>query len=160
MDRMDKLLDRIHKAQKYIQIFVIFLFFLAAGFKFDKDSTSWIWQGFPFIAILIVIIGLSLSLLWVKIEKYKTQNLINDILISSKSEPNVIIEKVGLLTNRQKLIFDLIVEGKSNKEILNELFIELSTLKTHINNIYKILKVDNRKEARVMGKVYRKEYLK
>jgi DNA-binding NarL/FixJ family response regulator len=38
-------------------------------------------------------------------------------------------------------------EGKTNKEIAQELFVELSTVKTHINNIYRQLNVGTRKEA-------------
>jgi len=40
----------------------------------------------------------------------------------------------------------LILQGKSNKEIANELFISLSTVKTHITNIYNKLKVSSRQE--------------
>ncbi|MGB7394497.1 MAG: LuxR C-terminal-related transcriptional regulator, partial [Pricia sp.] len=36
--------------------------------------------------------------------------------------------------------------GKSNKEIAGELFISISTVKTHITNIYGKLKVSSRKE--------------
>ena len=42
----------------------------------------------------------------------------------------------------------LIGDGKSNKEIAIELFIELSTVKTHINKLYTKLKIKNRNEAR------------
>jgi ATP/maltotriose-dependent transcriptional regulator MalT len=58
------------------------------------------------------------------------------------------------LTNRQREIFDLIAKGKSNKDIINELFIELSTLKTHINKIYKTLGITNRKEAIAMSNIH------
>ena len=51
------------------------------------------------------------------------------------------------LTNKEMEILKLIAESKSNKEIASELFIELSTVKTHLNSIYKQLKVQNRKEA-------------
>lgn len=51
------------------------------------------------------------------------------------------------------LQFDLIVAGKSNKEIIEKLFIELSTLKTHINKIYKTLEVSSRKEARALNNI-------
>ena len=38
--------------------------------------------------------------------------------------------------------------GKSNKEIMDELCIELSTLKTHINKIYKTLGITSRKQIK------------
>lgn len=51
------------------------------------------------------------------------------------------------LTLKQQEILALLASGKTNKEIAQELFVELSTVKTHINNIYRQLGVANRKEA-------------
>ncbi len=53
---------------------------------------------------------------------------------------------VSDLSKREKNIKKLILQGKSNKEIANELFISLSTVKTHITNIYNKLQVSNRQE--------------
>lgn len=50
------------------------------------------------------------------------------------------------LSRQERNIQSLILEGKTNKEIANELFISLSTVKTHITNIYNKLKVSNRQE--------------
>ena len=50
------------------------------------------------------------------------------------------------LSRQERNIQKLIVAGKTNKEIANELFISLSTVKTHITNIYSKLKVRNRQE--------------
>ena len=51
------------------------------------------------------------------------------------------------LTAKELSILQLICEGKSNKAIAADNFIELSTVKTHINNIYSKLGVKNRKEV-------------
>lgn len=48
------------------------------------------------------------------------------------------------LTIQEKKIVHFISEGKTNKEIANELAISLSTIKTHINNIYKKTGVNSR----------------
>ncbi|WP_305069279.1 LuxR C-terminal-related transcriptional regulator [Flagellimonas sp. S3867] len=53
---------------------------------------------------------------------------------------------VSDLSKQERTIRNLILQGKSNKEIANELFISLSTVKTHITNIYSKLNVANRKE--------------
>jgi DNA-binding NarL/FixJ family response regulator len=53
-----------------------------------------------------------------------------------------------LLTSKEILILRLLAEGKTNKEIAAAQFIELSTVKTHVNNIYTKLSIGNRKEAR------------
>lgn len=50
------------------------------------------------------------------------------------------------LTLKEKEVTIMILEKKKNREIANELFVELSTIKTHINNIYKKVGVKNRKE--------------
>lgn len=52
----------------------------------------------------------------------------------------------NILTEREKEIVLLIIKRKKNIEIANELFVELSTIKSHINNIYKKESVKNRKE--------------
>ena len=55
------------------------------------------------------------------------------------------------LSEREKEVFELILIGKKNQEIANELFVDISTVKTHINNIYKKTGVKNRKELRFWG---------
>jgi DNA-binding CsgD family transcriptional regulator len=54
----------------------------------------------------------------------------------------------SLLSDREQEIVQLIISGKKNIEIANELFVELSTIKSHINNIYKKEKVSNRREIK------------
>jgi DNA-binding CsgD family transcriptional regulator len=51
------------------------------------------------------------------------------------------------LTSRELSVLQLIIDGKSNKQIAAINYIELSTVKTHINNIYAKLGLQNRKEA-------------
>lgn len=62
--------------------------------------------------------------------------------IKSKKELAIIEE----LSNQETKIKKHIIDGKSNKEIAEELFISLNTVKTHITNIYNKLNVSNRKE--------------
>lgn len=51
------------------------------------------------------------------------------------------------LSNQEQKVLDLILEDKSNKEIASELFLSVSTVKTHINNLYKKLNVSGREEV-------------
>ena len=57
------------------------------------------------------------------------------------------------LTQREIEVFTLMIQEKTNPQIADELFIEESTLKSHINRIYKKLKVKNRRQliARSQG---------
>ncbi|WP_304528989.1 response regulator transcription factor [Aquimarina sp. MAR_2010_214] len=50
------------------------------------------------------------------------------------------------LSKQEKAVKNLIISGKSNKEIANELFISLSTVKTHITNIYSKLNISSRQD--------------
>lgn len=53
-----------------------------------------------------------------------------------------------LLTSKEYLVLRLLAEGKTNKEIAVAHAVEVSTVKTHINNIYTKLAVANRAQAR------------
>ncbi len=48
------------------------------------------------------------------------------------------------ITQRQLEIIVLVIQGKTNEEIADELFISVNTVKTHLNNIYRELNVSNR----------------
>lgn len=55
-------------------------------------------------------------------------------------------DEVENLSPQEQKIYQAIRKGKTNKEIASELFISLSTVKTHINSIYKKLGVSSRNE--------------
>jgi DNA-binding NarL/FixJ family response regulator len=50
------------------------------------------------------------------------------------------------LTIQERNIFGLLQQGKSNKEISDELSISLSTVKSHVNNIFSKMNLKSRKE--------------
>ena len=52
------------------------------------------------------------------------------------------------LTKQEQNILNLLLEEKSNKEIADALFVSLSTVKTHVNNIYKKLNVQSRDDIK------------
>jgi DNA-binding CsgD family transcriptional regulator len=81
-----------------------------------------------FIAILSLVIGFLASLIYFKFFK-KNQNLIQNLSV------------------QERKIFALLLEGKSNKEISENLSIGLNTVKTHLNNIYSKLDVKSRKDV-------------
>ncbi len=60
-------------------------------------------------------------------------------------EKRRVIETFGL-TPKEIEVAGLILEKKKNQEIADQLFVELSTIKTHINAIYKKVGVRNRSE--------------
>lgn len=54
------------------------------------------------------------------------------------------------LTHQEQKVLELILENKTNKEIASILFVSTSTIKTHINNLYKKLNVTSRNELKVL----------
>jgi len=58
------------------------------------------------------------------------------------------INPVSRLSNRELSIFELLGQGMTNKEIAETLFIEVSTVKSHINTLYAKIGCKNRVEAR------------
>lgn len=54
-----------------------------------------------------------------------------------------VFEQAGL-SSRERELIELLVQGKTNREIADQLFISINTVKTHIKNIYSKLDVTNR----------------
>jgi DNA-binding NarL/FixJ family response regulator len=51
------------------------------------------------------------------------------------------------LTEREAEVLKLLARGKANKQIAHELFVAVSTVKTHVNNLYRKLGVSSRTQA-------------
>ncbi|MCX6223390.1 MAG: helix-turn-helix transcriptional regulator, partial [Bacteroidia bacterium] len=51
------------------------------------------------------------------------------------------------LTVQERKIFSLLKDGRSNKEISEECGISLSTVKSHVNNIYSKLNISSRTDV-------------
>jgi DNA-binding NarL/FixJ family response regulator len=55
--------------------------------------------------------------------------------------------KIGFLSVRKQEILELVVEGLSNAQIAERLYLSESTIKQHLRVVYKALGVHNRTEA-------------
>ena len=99
------------------------IFLVYKYFKFDYYVTA--------VAVLFLIAGFFIS-------KQKGATAMEKV-----ADENPLLS----LTNKEISILQLIAEGKSNKEIASINFVEVSTIKTHINNIYAKLGLRNRREA-------------
>ncbi|GJM31719.1 MAG: hypothetical protein DHS20C18_07200 [Saprospiraceae bacterium] len=119
-------------------------------FYTSEDQTSvpiWVWRFMALQTLLILVMGIGLILLW---QRWKSS--------ITKAQPNSTDAPTSeLLTVKELEILDLIRQGVSNKEIAGILFIELSTVKTHINKIYAKLGVKSRKEAIQLSKATEKK---
>jgi len=59
------------------------------------------------------------------------------------------------LTMREQQVLRLIAEGKGNKEISNVLYISTETVKSHVKNIFRKLKIKNRVEATMQARKHK-----
>ncbi|MCL6444962.1 MAG: response regulator transcription factor [Alicyclobacillus sp.] len=53
----------------------------------------------------------------------------------------------SLLTNREREVFELLVQDKTTKEIAGQLFVSEKTVRNHISNVMKKLNVKGRSQA-------------
>ena len=74
--------------------------------------------------------------------------LVLDSLKSPAPAPN---PNIALLSERESEVLKLIVEGKSNNEIAEELYLSTNTIKTHVRGIMNKLSVDDRVQAAVIA---------
>jgi DNA-binding NarL/FixJ family response regulator len=63
-------------------------------------------------------------------------------LLSQNENPNI-----GDLSARKREVLEIVVEGLSNAEIAERLYLSESTIKQHLRGAYKVLGVRNRTEA-------------
>ncbi len=59
------------------------------------------------------------------------------------------MDKYNNLTEREKEVLELIIQGKSNPQIANELILSIHTVKAHLESIFKKLGVHNKVQAAV-----------
>lgn len=143
-----KLENILSKYQKYFLGIAILLSSLAVSISSGDGKVNLIFQNYPIIIFLMVVISSFLVVLYIQIDKRRIGNLSNQIKDQSKEKSEDFNSLLVGLTMRQKEVYDLIISGKSNKEIISELFIEQSTLKSHINQIYRKLNIKNRNELK------------
>jgi DNA-binding CsgD family transcriptional regulator len=62
--------------------------------------------------------------------------------------------ELQILTEREIEVLSLISKGATNEKIASELFISMNTVKTHVRNILRKLKVSTRTQAALMAKDY------
>jgi DNA-binding NarL/FixJ family response regulator len=72
-------------------------------------------------------------------------------VISSFQQP-MVNEATQLLTRREQELLGLLAQGFRYKEIADQLFLSIDTIRTHIRNIYRKLEVQSRAEA--LNKIY------
>lgn len=122
----------------------IFLALCSIGFSFKGNTFLWFWQKYPIVPVLLLLSVFWGVRYWLKLEVERQREKIH---FEYNRETRSFTPIKNLLSPREIQVLELINSGLSNKEIAEKLFISLPTVKTHINNIYKILEVKNRRDA-------------
>ena len=101
-----------------------------------------------FIAFIFTALGIWLAL---KLSKPKIETVVVEKEVYKSRNENFILNKSLVtqleLSNRELEILGLMAEGNSNQEIANRLFVSLSTVKTHNQNLFEKLDVKRRTQA-------------
>lgn len=86
----------------------------------------------------LLLLSLLVLFAWHRARQKKTRPILN-----IPSDISEITEKFRL-TKREQEIIVMVLDGKSNKEIEEELYISLRTVKSHLYNVYRKLNIKNR----------------
>lgn len=143
-----KLKDIPSKYQKYILGIALLLSSIAVSIRSSDGKIILVMHKYPVLISLMVLISSFLVAIYFITNKRKFSNLSKEIKEHSKIRSEGFDAQLIGLTDRQKEVYDLIISGKTNKEIMTELFIEQSTLKSHINQIYGKLNIKSRSELK------------
>jgi two-component system, NarL family, response regulator LiaR len=102
-------------------------------------------------AIALIFTGLGIWLA-MKIVKPKLRVVEKEVYVSKPFSMNQKELELLNLSKRELEVLQLMAEGLSNKEIADRLFVSLSTIKTHANNLFDKMNVERRTQAIEKGK--------
>ena len=138
----------LSKYQKYLLGIALLLSSVAISIRGSDGEINLVLHNYPVLIFLMVVVSSLLVVIYFQINSRRISRLSNQIKEKSKIKSEGTDALLNELSERQKEVYDLIISGKSNKEIMTELFIEQSTLKSHINQIYKKLNIKSRRELK------------
>lgn len=139
---MEKFLLKYHKS---FLIIALILSSIAISIRGSDREVKLVLHNYPVLITLLITASMILVAIYFHMNRKKISNLSNQIKEQLQVKENKIDVLLHGLTERQREVYDLIISGKTNKEIMAELFIEQSTLKSHINQIYRKLNIKSRR---------------
>jgi two-component system, sensor histidine kinase and response regulator len=110
----------------------------------DQKVYMYKYLHFLFISVVTIII-IQTAKTFDRREIYSHSESYKNIQNPEENGNNKASEIFHDLTSQERKVVELILFGKRNKEIATVLNVDLSTVKTHINNIYKKTGLSNRK---------------
>lgn len=136
-----------HKATILYSISLALLLFLLKWLELRfliLDHSFEIYIGF--IAIIFTALGIWLAL---KLSKPKTVVIEKEVYVDRKEDfviDNSLVAQLEL-SKRELEVLGLLAQGFSNQEIATKIFVSLSTVKTHNQNLFEKLDVKRRTQA-------------
>lgn len=88
------------------------------------------------------------SYLWIGLLVVSTLLNLWFLISAKKKKSKQHVDAAARLTKQEQNVLDLLLGDNSNKDIAETLFVSVSTVKTHVNNVYKKLNVNSRDELR------------
>ena len=140
---------RKHRATIIYSISLALLLFLLKWLElrfiiFDHSFEIYI----GFIAVIFTALGIWLAL---KLSKPKIKTVVVEKEVYVARNENFVLDTALVskleLSKRELEILGLLAQGHSNQEIASKLFVSLSTVKTHIQNLFEKLDVKRRIQA-------------
>ena len=138
--------DHLFRFQKTLLPSFGILFISAMYLLLGEVAIKLKWNETVYVLIALIILSFAVPLFWARIEFTKAKLLLENIQNTPNQKEEELQHRLDQLSFKEKEVLNHILSGKSNKEICATLFIEHSTLKSHINHIYKKLEVKSRKE--------------
>ena len=96
--------------------------------------------------VIVAFVVVNVKKLYLK-EQLNLEDLIEKYRSSGSELKEIINRKMMLLSMRERDICGLLLQGQTNSEIADNLFITEGTVKCHLNKIYKKLETNNRVET-------------
>jgi DNA-binding CsgD family transcriptional regulator len=143
-----KIKDILSKHPKYLLGIALLLSSIAISIRSIDGEINLVFHQYPALIFSMIVISSFLVAFYFQINNSKISSLSNEIKEQSKIRSEGFDILLNGLTEKQREVYDLIISGRTNKEIMNELFIEQSTLKSHINQIYRKLNIKSRGELK------------
>ena len=135
----------ISKKEVFSEDFLV-LFNLSPGLRIEEEAVMRGVRGFFYAGDPLDLFHKGISAI-INNELWLSRKIMTRFILENRGRRRLLKPKLVNLTRRESEILNMIAEGTKNVEIATQLYISPHTVKTHLYNIYKKLKVSNRLEA-------------
>jgi len=100
------------------------------------------------IEVFGVVIGVAFLGLGIWLGRGRKKEVVTPPVAPPEAAQSVQVDPASFgISPRERDVLELMVEGFSNQEIADRLFVSLNTVKTHVSNLYQKLEVQRRAQA-------------